>query len=59
MNLLTPEEVAGILKIKPRQFKERVQFRKDFPRPIMLGDRLKRWNLDDLNDWVVRHTAPR
>ena len=53
--LLTPEEIAKILKISIRQFTERVSKREGFPNPIdekVTGIKSRRWKQDDIFDWI-------
>lgn len=52
--LLTAEEVAAKLKVKPRTVAETWQRKgctNGFPKPLRVGAR-KRWRLEDIDAWV-------
>lgn len=53
--LLTPQEIAEILKIPLRQFTERVSKREGFPAPLdvkITGIRSRRWKKDEIINWI-------
>jgi len=53
--LLTPNEIASMLKITVRQFNERVSKRDGFPEPLnqkVMGRNSKRWKKDDIISWI-------
>lgn len=53
--LLTPEEIADMLKVSPRIVKERVLRSPDFPRPAVdLSQKCRRWSKMDVDAWIAR-----
>jgi len=53
--LLTPNEIAEMLKISARQFTERVSKHEYFPEPLnvkVTGIKSKRWKKDDIINWI-------
>jgi predicted DNA-binding transcriptional regulator AlpA len=51
--LLTREDLAGYLKISPRQVDA---MRHQLPEPIKVG-RLPRWRASDIAEWVSKQSA--
>ena len=54
VEMLTPEDVAEILKVNTRQLTERIMKRKGFPRPLnqqVMGS-LKRWKKNEIIEWI-------
>lgn len=54
IELLTAEAVAELLKVKPRQLKDRICKRHGFPRPLnprVMGS-IKRWKKSDIVEWI-------
>lgn len=52
-DLLTAEQIALFLEVAPRTVSETwLRPGSDFPRPVYLTGRLKRWVRKDICDWV-------
>lgn len=53
--LLTPQEIADILKVPLRQAKEKVLRSPGFPAPALnLSQKLRRWSRADVESWIER-----
>ena len=53
--LLTPQEIADILKVPLRQAKEKVLRSPGFPAPALnLSQKLRRWSRADVEGWIER-----
>lgn len=54
--LLDAEDIAAMLKVKPRQVSERYSMQPDFPKPIRLpsakGQGQKRWKRPEVLKWI-------
>jgi excisionase family DNA binding protein len=49
--LLTIEEVADQLQVTPRTI-ERWIVSREIPPPIRIGRRVRRWKVDELQEWI-------
>jgi len=56
IELLTPDEIADLLKIDRRSFVRSVCKQPGFPSPVRLGERMLRWHSDDIEQWIQRQT---
>lgn len=56
IDLLTPDEIADKLKVERRAFVRTIAKQPDFPAPVRLGPRILRWNAEDIQTWIARHT---
>lgn len=53
--LLTPQEIADILKVPLRQAQEKVLRSAGFPPPaVNLSQKLRRWSRADVEGWIER-----
>ena len=53
--LLTPQEIADILKLPLRQAQEKVLRSAGFPPPaVNLSQKLRRWSRADVEGWIER-----
>ena len=54
VELLTPDEVAALLRCSTRQVTERIMKRPGFPQPLNMKimGRLKRWKKEDIHNWI-------
>jgi predicted DNA-binding transcriptional regulator AlpA len=59
MNLMTPDEVAELLRIERRAFMRSIAKQPDFPAPVRLGPRILRWKFDEVQLWLDRRTRRR
>lgn len=50
--LITAEEIADLLCISRRQVAERICYEPDFPPAYQFGRKLRRWNRDEVEDWI-------
>ncbi len=56
--LLDVQRVAQLLGVSPRHV-WRVVDSGHFPAPISMGGKLKRWSLQEVQDWIVDQAARR
>lgn len=56
VDLMTPDEIAELLKIDRRSFVRTVSKQPDFPPPVHIVGRIMRWHRDDIQLWLQRHT---
>lgn len=54
IDLMTPDEVADLLKIERRLFVRTVSKQPGFPTPVKLSPRIRRWRREDIADWAHR-----
>lgn len=53
--LLTPQEIADILKVPLRSVQEKVLYSGSFPAPaINLSQKLRRWSRADVEAWLEK-----
>ena len=53
IDLITRADIAVMLKTNLRYVSESLEKRAGFPRPVLaLSTRLKRWAMDDVQDWL-------
>jgi predicted DNA-binding transcriptional regulator AlpA len=57
MKLLTAEDIAGVLQVRPRTVKERIALRRGFPQPVIVGS-IKRWVEDEFYQWLLQQRQP-
>jgi predicted DNA-binding transcriptional regulator AlpA len=53
MKLLTAEDIAEVLQVRPRTVKERIALRGDFPQPVVVGS-IKRWLEEEVTHWLLQ-----
>lgn len=59
LNLLTPDEVAEVLKVGRRIFMRTVAKQPGFPAPVRLGRRMLRWHSEEIEQWAQQRRDPR
>jgi len=59
LDLLTPDEVAELLKVGRRVFIRTVSKQPDFPKPVRLGGRVLRWHSEEIEQWAQGRYRPR
>ncbi len=52
MRLITAEQIASLLNVKPRTVKDRYINRPDFPRPYRVSKRVIRWDENEVISFV-------
>lgn len=50
--LIDLSDLSEMLGVSQRTIKDELMKRKDFPLPVSLGPRMKRWKRDDVVSWV-------
>lgn len=55
MTLLTPQDIAAMLKLAPNYVRDKIVKRHDFPRPaVSFSQKSRRWNASEVNDWLCQ-----
>lgn len=52
--LWTADDIAEFLTLAPRTVKEKLVHRPDFPAPLRLSSKVKRWFRDEVIEWAMR-----
>lgn len=53
-DLMTPEEVAEMMKVERRTFVRTISKAPGFPAPVRLGARIVRWPRQKIETWLQR-----
>jgi predicted DNA-binding transcriptional regulator AlpA len=55
VNWLSASAIGELLDMTPRQVRERIALRPDFPRPLRIGGvGHPRWREDEVQEWIER-----
>lgn len=58
MTLLDRQDIADLLKVDLRQFRERIEKMPGFPQPkVRISRKMVRWDQTDINRWIERKAA--
>lgn len=44
--------LSEMLSVSQRTIRDEFFKREDFPKPIVFGPRMKRWKVEDINNWL-------
>jgi predicted DNA-binding transcriptional regulator AlpA len=51
-DFVSVEEIASMLSVHKKTMEKIIRTDKTFPKPISLGERIRRWPVEDIKTWL-------